>query len=299
MSPTPVTTNQRKARFVVSADWHFGERVYDAENLRHLTDSIAAAQPDFILVLGDFVNLHQTDTLTLVFSALARLDCPVGLVFGNHDILVPTGVSAPANSWEALDSFCDLARQAGLHPLDKGPLLLGDLFICGVGGWYDYSFGDSRWSAEQFASKRYGDLVWSDVESARWEMADQEVSAMLTQKLDYDLKQLPRELEPIAVTHMAALQGSLPYPTNTDWDFFAAYWGSKQLGDILGKHQVRLHLHGHAHSDRHPIPEMAIDHQTGLRSYNTSYYLHRPYLVFERDDSEPGWTVRGGRLSSG
>ena len=86
-------------------------------------------------------------------------------------------------------------------------------------------------------------------------MTDQEVCARFTEKLDDDLNQLSARLEPIVATHVAALPGSLPYPTNTDWDFFSAYWGSRELGETLRQHRVRLHVHGHIHSDTHSIPE--------------------------------------------
>ena len=202
-------------RFVATSDWHFGRRVPDVETLQQLIDSMAAVRPSFVLALGDFVDWHRPDDLKLIFARLAQIECPVGVLFGNHDILIPEVAVKPSTTWEALETFCGLASDAGLHPLDREPLIVGGAYVCGTGAWYDYTLGDSEWPQEQYAEKRHEEELIRNLAIDRWGMPDAEVCTVFMS-----------------------------------------------------------------------------DDRSEMRSFNTSYYPHRPFIICEPDDSDFGWAVR-------
>lgn len=280
-------------RLAVSADWHFGSRVRDDRHLHSLLAAIEAEQPDAVLVLGDLVDWHRPDELAYLFHELTRVPCPVAVVFGNHDIWVQDDSDVRTDdSWAALHRFCTLARQSGVHPLDWEPLQLGPVAICGTGAWYDYSLGEPLWSDEQYMTKRLGGIVCQDVHYARWTMPDADVCALLGNRLEAQLQRVPVGVEPVVVTHMAALRGSLPQSNVLATRFLNAFWGSYRLSEVMNRHSVRLHLHGHIHHlDGQQIPGSARDHHSRLESYNACFYEDRPFLLCERD-AEGAWSVR-------
>ena len=279
-------------RFVATSDWHFGRRVPDADTLQQLIDSMAAVRPSFVLALGDFVDWHRPDDLKLVFARLAQIECPVGVLFGNHDILIPEAAVNPSTTWEALETFCGLASDAGLHPLDQEPLIVGGTYVCGTGAWYDYTLGDSEWPQEQYAEKRHEEELIRGLAIDRWGMPDAEVCTVFMSRLERDLARMPAGLIPIVVTHVTTLPGSFPRTDDARWNFMSAYWGSRRISAILRNYAARIHLHGHVHSDKYAIPDVTSDDRSELRSFNTSYYPHRPFIICEPDDSDFGWSVR-------
>ena len=284
--------SRERRRFVATSDWHFGRRVPDVQTLQRLITSIAAVRPSFVLALGDFVDWHVPERLEMVFAQLAALECPVGVLFGNHDILIPEGAPASSTTWGALDTFCELARQAGLHPLDQEPLVVEGAYVCGTGAWYDYTLGYADWPREQYAEKRHEGELIRDLAMDRWGMSDPDVCTVFLSRLERDLARMPAGARPIVATHVATLPDSFPRTDDARWNFMSAYWGSRRISAILRRFGVRLHLYGHIHPDRYSVPEITRDDLTEMRSVNASYYPHRPFIILEPDDSEFGWAIR-------
>ncbi len=283
---------KKSLRLVATSDWHFGRRVPDLDRLRQLITSIAAVRPSFVLVLGDFVDWHAPSELELIFARLAEIECPVGVVFGNHDILLPENAPESSTTWDALNTFCDLAKRAGLHPLDREPLVVEGAYICGTGGWYDYTLGYADWSREQYAEKRRDEELVRELAMDRWGMSDPEVCDVFFSRLEQDLAQMPAGARPIVATHVTTLPDSFPRTDEARWNFMSAFWGSRRISAILRRFGVKLHLFGHIHPDRYSVPEITRDDLTEMRSINASYYPHRPFIILEPDDSEFGWAIR-------
>lgn len=284
--------SNERLRFVATSDWHFGRRVPDDETLQRLIASIAEARPSFVLALGDFVDWHVEEDLKHVFAALAQIDGPVGVLFGNHDILIPESDPQSITTWGALETFCELARQAGLHPLDQEPLIVAGAYVCGTGGWYDYTLGHSDWTPAQYAEKRHEGELIRGLAIDRWGMSDPEVCEVFLGRLEGELCRMPAGANPIVATHVTTLPGSFPRTQDSRWNFMSGFWGSRRISEILRRHHIRLHLHGHIHPATHPIPKCTNDDFSQMLSINTSYYPHRPFIILEQDDSEFGWAIR-------
>ena len=74
-------------RIVEIADCHIGITL-DGQGFARLTERIQAAEPDLVVVVGDFVDDDtQRDDMIAACRALGALDAPLGVyfAFGNHD----------------------------------------------------------------------------------------------------------------------------------------------------------------------------------------------------------------------
>ena len=279
-------------KLILSSDWHYGRRLRDRAVFDQLMDAIESERPDGVLVLGDIANEFHPKNYRIVFPRLAALGCPVGVLVGNHDVWLGSHARGLPTSWDALAAFAGLAEEHGITCLDLASLRIGDVFVAGTLGWYDYSLGSPLWSTEQYAKKQFERGIWNDGKYVRWLQDDDEVCHRLLASLEASLARRPDDTVPLVVTHVAAMIESVAVIGRPLWDFFNAYMGTTRLGELLERHAVPLHFHGHLHSDHIPIPEVATHRRTDLTSYNACFYLHRPYLVAEWKDG--AWSVRAG-----
>jgi predicted MPP superfamily phosphohydrolase len=96
-APVPGWVGARPLRVAVAGDWHFSRRpwwrVTTVARARGIVDAINAAQPDLVLLPGDFIADRDYQPATgatavdEIASELARLKAPLGVVavLGNHD----------------------------------------------------------------------------------------------------------------------------------------------------------------------------------------------------------------------
>ena len=142
-APVPAWQGARPLRIAVAADWHFSRRalwrVMTVERAREIIDEINAAQPDLILLPGDFIadrDFEPRAEATAedeIAAELARLKAPLGVVavLGNHDW------------WHDGERFGAALRKRGIAVLENEamPLAGTPLWIAGVG---DHSTGHSQ-----------------------------------------------------------------------------------------------------------------------------------------------------------
>jgi hypothetical protein len=77
-----------EARLGVVSDLHIG-MFPNAMPTRRIARAIKAAQPDFVLIAGDFTYYPDTDRLESDFRALGSIGAPAYAVLGNHDVGFP------------------------------------------------------------------------------------------------------------------------------------------------------------------------------------------------------------------
>ncbi len=120
-------------RVAVLADLHAGAPWVDLDRSREVVAAIVAAQPDLILLVGDYLadvtfGKHvEPGDLASVLAGLLAADVPVVSVLGNHDWY--------AGGWRVRAAF----EQAGLPVLEEAavPVLAGRLWIAGVGDLWE------------------------------------------------------------------------------------------------------------------------------------------------------------------
>lgn len=112
-------------RVALLSDIHLGNRAMPAERLDRIVTAVNAAQPDLIVIVGDFVNGydgHLDSDPRVLTTALARLRAPDGVVatLGNHD------------HWTAPEQVRSALESAGITVLANQPLQRGPLMLLGL-----------------------------------------------------------------------------------------------------------------------------------------------------------------------
>lgn len=130
-------------RIAVASDWHFTKRplwrVTSVERARRIVEEINAAQPDLVLLPGDFIadRDYQPESAATaedeIAEELAKLQAPRGVVavLGNHDW------------WHDGHSFAAALRKRGITVLENQAAAVPGtpLWLAGIG---DHSTGHSR-----------------------------------------------------------------------------------------------------------------------------------------------------------
>ncbi|MCW8087223.1 metallophosphoesterase family protein [Sabulicella glaciei] len=109
-------------RLAFLSDLHFGEGTLKAEEA--LLDDLLAADPSAVLVGGDLTRRARAREFAAAQRFLARLERPVLVVPGNHDI--PRG-----DLWARFTSPRAAWAEAGL-PVADGELVIGNWAILGL-----------------------------------------------------------------------------------------------------------------------------------------------------------------------
>lgn len=89
------TRSERPLRIVQITDPHLGPFM-SVERLRGIAERAVAAEPDLVLLTGDYLTMESQGTPGCLAAALAPLSALEGRVFacrGNHDLEVPTMVA--------------------------------------------------------------------------------------------------------------------------------------------------------------------------------------------------------------
>ncbi|MCU6710120.1 metallophosphoesterase [Paenibacillus sp. J5C_2022] len=216
-----------------------------------LCSAIRKRKLELMIIAGDVSN-HYTSTL----DTLTRLERDSGIpclfVPGNHDLWQKEGEDTDSGT-DSSDSMTDPDPYKELlaysHNLGNGPYLIGsDWAVVGDAGWYDYSFGDSSFSEEQFRERTKGERVWKDKLYVRWGRSDCEVSDFFYDRLKAQLESL-KNRQVIVVTHtLAHREFTVPLP-NEEWRYFNAFLGSSKYGELIKAYadSVRYAVSGHVH----------------------------------------------------
>ncbi len=249
-------------RIAVVSDLHT-DHAENQEALVQLAVAIHEGEADVIVVAGDVSP--RADRVHRALKALLQVCPAVVFVPGNHDLWFDTRDAASdpnADAWRRyrveLKALCDLV---GAHYLPARPYRRGALALAGTCGWSDHSFLLPKIRAEidpaDLAAKRFGGAQWSDARfvvfrgDAGEPMSDARVARVMEAELQEQLRALTADEtveDVIVVTHhlpyaeLVLRTGTLP------WEFFAAFMGSKGLGEVIGQHsKVSAVVHGHAH----------------------------------------------------
>ena len=108
------------------SDVHLGNRAMDAGRLRRIVGQVNAAQPDLVLLAGDFVMGHDgagaAERAAGLEAPLSQLDAPLGAiaVLGNHD------------HWTSPNAVRAALVRAGITVLENEAVRRGPFAILGV-----------------------------------------------------------------------------------------------------------------------------------------------------------------------
>ena len=124
--------------------------------------------------------------------------------------------------------------------------ILGDYVLIGDVGWYDYSYGSDKYSAEEYGRMEKNGRVWQDSIRNTWTKDNKGRTDFFVERLRDRLRQYPQQRK-ILVTHMIS-HPSFKVPENLrDWDYFNGFLGSEKLCQLCREFQVEYAICGHVH----------------------------------------------------
>ncbi|MBN2049663.1 MAG: metallophosphoesterase [Spirochaetales bacterium] len=222
----------------VDINYSRGDRVTPA-----LIGEVAARELDVLILPGD-ISSDYTLSASVIHTLRRETGIPCLFVPGNHDIWTEKHPS--------LDSWTIYRRLEEIEGnLASGPVTLSDRWaVVGDLGWYDFAFGDPKFSKEDFEAMAYGGREWQDHLYARWNRPTLEMHRYFLDKLSTWLDSLKGK-NIILVTHVIPVE---KFTVGSDhsqaqmWKYFNAFLGSPSYGHLAEAHpSVKVSLSGHVH----------------------------------------------------
>ncbi len=217
------------------ADIHININLeYDLVEL--ITENILENKIETLIIAGDISN-NYNETVNFIDDLIAKSKISVYFVPGNHDM------------WSEEKDTLKIYKAYEKHPaclinkivhLTKKTSLIGDI------GWYDYSYGNKKFSDDEFNTKQYAQKTWQDSLNTNWEMSDKEVSKMCYDNLENSLEKLNNK-DIILATHFLCHEEFLVPEIREPWEFFNAFLGSANYKDLVLKYNVKYAVMGHVH----------------------------------------------------
>jgi predicted phosphodiesterase len=205
---------------------------------------------DLLILAGDVT--HRLSLLAWCLRVLAQRFAHVLFVPGNHDLWV----LGEAREKTSLQKFADVAAVVADCGASMQPLLIDDVLIAPLFGWYDYSFGEP--------SEELQDL-WMDYHACRWPVGFSSREATL----HFARQNLPLAPATAAkvitfshfVPRLDLITGCWPYQSRP---LLAPVLGSTLLEQQLRNLKSATHVYGHSHVNR----EVRLD---GVRYINSAF----------------------------
>jgi 3',5'-cyclic AMP phosphodiesterase CpdA len=234
----------------VASDLHLG--ITPGPALRSLAASIAAKEPEVLVLAGDVAEGPSRFLECLRLFSDALPDAERLVLAGNHDLWAAEGATSADLFARLLPS---LARDGGFRWLEGDPLVRGPAAIAGSIAWYDYSaaepgleYGPAWYASHKRALMADGDRMDEGFD-------DRAFAAERSAGLLADLDALERDAavsRVLVVTHVPILEEQMARrPLDVDWARATAYFGNLTLGAaVLKRPKVATVVSGHTHEGR-------------------------------------------------
>jgi putative phosphoesterase len=235
-------------RIAAVSDIHVRNDGSDKRLLETVRDRVESLSPDVFIIAGDI-----SDKLRILSDSLDILYQPDSknlYVAGNHDIWFEEeiGIGSLEKYSKKIGEVCE--KNKFMH-LPDNPYIVDNMAFVGSIGWYDYSLRryDLQIPDKAYQGKEFKGEVWFDLFSVDWEFTDPEATDLFNRKIEYDLVNLPRNIERVVfVSHHIPFRELSYYKGRLPWDFFSAFMGAESTGEILQKDsRVILSISGHSH----------------------------------------------------
>lgn len=195
---------------------------------------------DIFIIAGDIAGDY-----TLTLNSINRIEKETGkiclFVPGNHDIW--TEKHPGKTSWDIYNKL-----KSHPHNLSAGPYSINSKWtVIGDLGWYDYKFGNRKYSIEDFDRMQYKDRIWQDSIKAVWGISTLEMHAYFLKKLDIQLNE-QRDKNIILVTHVLPIEDFTVQQPSLMWEYLNAFMGSPDYGNLVKKYpDIKYSISGHVH----------------------------------------------------
>lgn len=193
------------------ADLHVTET--DKHPFRELFTEISGTA-DVLTLCGDLTNLGTVKEAEILAEDLASLSIPVVGVLGNHD-----------HESDCVEQVSEILRQAGLCLLDGSSTEIDDVAFVGTKG---FAGGFGRFMLGSFGEAPIKSFVAEGVQESM--------------KLENALRRV-RQGRVVVLLHYAPIVETVMGEPPEIFPFL----GSSRLAETIGRFEVNVILHGHAH----------------------------------------------------
>lgn len=252
-------------RIGITSDIHADFSPFNRQIVNHLADIAKHSDLDILIICGDISsNIY---ILTEALSAFNDVPCKKLFIAGNHDIWVRNSGITSFHKYMLITKICD---EIGFHHLGDSPFIINEVAFCGTIGWYDYSYKSDKYKIpdSSYEKKVYKGSVWNDVNFARWQLSDKEVTKKFSDDLQDQINFVKDKVSRIiVVTHHVPFRECVKYKDELPDDFFSAFIGSQILGQICFNEPLVTHsFFGHTHLEH--FQEISPQKYTDLKRSN-------------------------------
>lgn len=227
-------------RTAVISDIHVDiNKEYDV--VEALKEYVKEQEVELLLIAGDISN-NAKQTMEIAEQIENGGKAKVLYVPGNHDMWNMEGTYE--NNDEIYDMFYRDSRCLSGKVYEAGDhLLIGDI------GWYDYSFGNLRYTKEEFDRMEIDGRVFQDHLFNRW---TEDNPGKCDQFVNYFKTQMDKNpgKRYVLMTHMLSHPAFTVPETIGNWSYMNAFLGSKKLQDLCLEYSVDYAICGHVHYRR-------------------------------------------------
>ncbi|TQR17514.1 metallophosphoesterase [Psychrobacillus vulpis] len=204
-----------------------------------VAEKVRLEQIQLLLIAGDISNDYLT-SLKFLQELEKECACKVLFVPGNHDY------------WSKINGITDTKliyekfRTDATTLLEKPCLINDDWAIVGNSGWYDHSFGNPKFSQEEFAKMTYNGRTWQDYYFVHWGMSNLEIHRWFYKKIEEDLQAVEGR-KVILMTHIVTHPEFIVPMPNSVFEYFNAFIGSDEYKKLYEKYNIKVSVMGHVH----------------------------------------------------
>ena len=195
---------------------------------------------DLMIIAGDVASSYEL-TLDSLKDIEEKGGIPCLFVPGNHDIWVENHTDK--TSWDIYELLKAHSHNLAIGPyeINKDWVVIGDL------GWYDFSFGDKKYSFKDFNLMKYEERVWQDSIKAVWDRSTLDMHKYFIDKLEIQLKKYKNK-KIIVVTHVLPVLDFTVQPPSLMWEYMNAFLGSSEYGELILRYpNIKYAVSGHVH----------------------------------------------------
>lgn len=227
----------------VLSDLHIDGNALALQEATSFVDLIAnmvhKEQVDHLLIAGDISN-DYVQSLNFLTELEQAARCKVLFVPGNHDYW------SKINGEERTQKIYEAFKQDCTSILEKPYLLNDEWAIVGNTGWYDYSFGSSEFSTDDFNRMSYLERTWQDKLYVHWGRTNQDMHQWFYNKIEQDLQAVGNR-KIILITHMVTHPEFIVPMPNEMFAYFNAFIGSSMYEQLIEKYPINYSIMGHIH----------------------------------------------------
>lgn len=204
-----------------------------------LLERAAGSGLEALIIAGDISN-DVNLSLKVLRNLRSTLDIPVLFVPGNHDYWSKN--NGVTDTWSIYEQYRTFEGCLSEKPYE----LNEEWTVVGSSGWYDYSMGEPKYTFEDYERMEAMGRTWQDSLYVQWGRGNREMHRYFYESLERDLE-ASRGKKIVMVTHMLSHPHfKVPLP-NERWEYFNAFLGSLEYGELIRKYDVSHAVMGHVH----------------------------------------------------